>query len=209
MLRIAVLTSGRGTLLRYAISACYDGVVDGEVVAVATNRDCPALDVAREAAIGSVGAYPLDSYGSLAERDAAIAADLLAAGADFVLVGGYTEVLDDVFLKHFPDRAISVYPTILPAFGELDESIGPALDYGVKSLGVTIHLRAPHSLSDGPIIAQIPIPVDVDDTIESVTPYIAAVEREHLPIVMQAFAEGRVIRDGLKVRIAASKRTVA
>ncbi|MFJ9890365.1 phosphoribosylglycinamide formyltransferase [Streptomyces sp. NPDC091287] len=206
MLRIAVLTSGRGTLLRYTISACYDGVVDGEVVAVATNRDCPALDVARKAGISTTASYPETSYGSPAERDAAMAADVLEAGADFVLVGGYTDVLDAAFLKHFPDRVISVYPTILPAFGELDESIGPALDYGVKSLGVTIHLRDPHSLSDGPIIAQIPIPVEVDDTIESVTPYIAAVEREHLPLVMQAFAEGRVIREGRKVRVVAPQR---
>ncbi|ATW50682.1 phosphoribosylglycinamide formyltransferase [Streptomyces peucetius] len=209
MLRIAVLTSGRGTLLRYTISACYDGVVDGEVVAVATNRDCPALDVARKAGIVTTASYPLDSYESLVERDTAMAADLLEAGADFVLVGGYTDVLDAEFLAHFPDRVISVYPTILPAFGELDESIGPALDYGVKSLGVTIHLRAPQSLSDGPIIAQIPIPVGVDDTIESVTPYIAAAEREYLPIVMQAFAEGRVIREGRKVRVSAPERRSA
>lgn len=201
MLNIAVLTSGGGTLLRYSLSACYDGVVDGAVVAVATNRDCPALEVARKAGVRQVRSYPLAEFSSRAERDAAMAADLLTAGADFVLVGGYTEVLEESFLEHFPDRAISVYPTILPAFGELDESIGPALDYGVKSLGVTIHLRRPLSLSDGPIITQIPIPVDIDDTIASVTPRIAAVEREQLPRVMQAFLEGRIIREGDRVRI--------
>ncbi|MFJ4185172.1 phosphoribosylglycinamide formyltransferase [Kitasatospora sp. NPDC089509] len=201
MLKIAVVTSGRGTLLRYAFSACFDGVLNGEVVAVATNRVCPALDVARKVGIGHVAAYPLDEFSSRRERDARMAADLRRAGADFVLVGGYSEGLEDEFLRHFPDRAISVYPTILPAFGDLDEAIGPALDYGVKTLGLTIHFRDPVSLSDGPIIAQVPIPVDIGDTVESVTPKIAAVEREHLPRIMQAFAEGRVTRQGRLVHV--------
>jgi len=201
MLKIAVVTSGRGTLLRYVFSACFDGVLDGEVVAVAANRECPALDVAHQVGIKQVAAYPLGDFASRGERDAKMAEDLVAAGTDFVLVGGYSEVLEENFLDHFPDRAISVYPTILPSFGDLDEAIGPALNYGVKTLGLTIHFRDPLSLSDGPIIAQIPIPVDVADTIQSVTPKIAAVERHHLPQIMQAFAEGRVVRDGRLVSV--------
>ncbi|MDT7786086.1 MAG: phosphoribosylglycinamide formyltransferase 1 [Pseudonocardiales bacterium] len=201
MLKIAVVTSGRGTLLRYVFSACFDGVLDGEVVAVGTNRECPALDVANQVGIKHVAAYPIDSFASRAERDARMAEDLVAAGADFVLVGGYSEVLEDAFLDHFRDRAISVYPTILPSFGDLDEAIGPALNYGVKTLGLTIHFRDPLSLSDGPIIAQIPIAVDVGDTIQSVTPKIAAVERQYLPLIMQAFAEGRIVRDGRLVSV--------
>ena len=200
-LKIALLTSGRGTLLRYVLSACSDGILDGSVVAVASNRVCPALDVAAVAGVPHISHHEIDRYQDRRERDAGMASALTRAGADFVLVGGYTEVLEQSLLDRFPDRVISVYPTLLPAFGELDEAIGPALAYGVKALGLTIHFRDPLSLSDGAIIAQFPIAVDVTDTVASVGSRIAALEREHLPRVMQAFADGHVERDGRQVLI--------
>jgi phosphoribosylglycinamide formyltransferase-1 len=200
-MNIGLVTSGRGTLLRYLLSACYDGVVDGTVVAVTGNRRCRALDVAAKAGVAHTSAHELGDYPDRRARDAAMAASLRAAGADFVVVGGYTEVLEYTFLREFPDRAISVYPATLPAFGELDEAIGPALEYGVKSIALTIHFRGPLSLSDGPIIAQLPLAVDENDTVETVGAGIAALEREHLPRVMQAFEENRVVREGRKVTI--------
>jgi phosphoribosylglycinamide formyltransferase-1 len=200
-LKIGLVTSGRGTLLRYILSACFDGVLNGSVVAVAANRQCPALDVAAKAGIRHVSWHEIADYVDRRARDADMAAGLRRAGADFVLVGGYTEVLEDSFLREFPDRAISVYPALLPAFGELDEAIGPALEYGVKSVGLTIHFRDPLSLSDGAIITQFPLPVDETDSVETVAAGIAALERQHLPRVMQAFAEGRVVRDGRRVKL--------
>ncbi len=200
-LSIAILTSGRGTLVRYTMSACLDGVLDGAVAAVLTNRDCPALGRARRDGVPVVESFESADFGSRADRDGAMAETALATGVDFVLVGGYSEVLEHTFLDRFPGRAISVYPTLLPAFGELDESIGPALAHGVKALGLTIHLRAPLSLSDGPILAQYPFPVDHDDTIDTVAAQIAGLERAHLPEVMQAFAEERVVIDADRARI--------
>lgn len=201
MINIGVVTSGRGTLLRYMISACYDGVVNGTVKAVVTNRDCAALDVGRDANLDLVESFPADEHGGATERDTAMADALQSTGVNFVLVAGYTERMSSAFLDAFPERVLSVYPTMLPAFGDLDESIGPALEYGVKALGVTFMIKWPDSLSEGPIVAQVPIPVDIDDTIESVTPKIAAVERQHLPPIVQAFAENRVRVEGRKVRI--------
>jgi phosphoribosylglycinamide formyltransferase-1 len=203
-LNFGILVSGNGSVLKTVLRACRDGEVPGRVLAVASNQECPALEVARQAQVPHVRSYPIDDYDSRVKRDAAMAADLVVAGVDFVIVGGYSEVLEDGFLRSFKDRAISMYPALLPAFGELDEAIGPALEYGVKSVGVTIHFREPLSLSAGPIIAQEPLPVDVHDTVATVTSRVIDLESRFLPRVLRWFADGRVARQGNRVRVEAA-----
>lgn len=199
-LKIGSMVSGNGSVLKTMLRVCDAGEVPGEVVAVASNKDCPALDVAREAGIAA-RAFPATEYASRENRDDAIARFLVDGGTDFIVVGGYSEVLEPSFFQIAPEETISMYPASLPAFGELEEAIGPALDYGVKHVAVTIHFRAPLALSNGPIIAQEALPVDVDDTIESVTQRVIKLESRFLPSVLRAFAEGRVSREGARVRV--------
>jgi len=188
-------------MLRYMLQGCADGSVPGSVVAVASNIDCQALVVAREAEVPYIVNHAAEHYGSRADRDTEMGAELLKAGVDLVVVAGYTEPLAEGLLDLFPDRAISMYPALLPAFGELDEAIGPALDYGVKVIGMTFHFRAPDSVSAGPIIAQEPIPVDVDDSVETVMPRLVDIEIRMLFDILRAFAEGRISRVGNKVTV--------
>jgi phosphoribosylglycinamide formyltransferase-1 len=199
-LNIGLVTSGRGTMLSWVLEACERRITTGKVVAVVSNIDCPALHVARRAGVPHIANYPLDRFGSRPARDEAMGNALVRASVNFVVVAGYTQPLDSRFLDFFPDRAISMYPALLPAFGELDEAIGPALEYGVKTIGMTFHFRAPDSLSNGAIIAQEPIPVEVDDTVESVLPRITAVEKTMLFDILRAFGEDQISRDGNKVR---------
>lgn len=200
-LALAILVSSRGTVLKTVLRACREGVVAGEVVAVVSNRPCPALDVAREAGIQHVASYSLDAYASRPARDAAMADGLAAAGADFVVVGGYSEVLEEDLVSRYPDRIISMYPAILPAFGELEEAIGPALECGVKLIGVTIHFRTAGTLSGGPIIAQEPLALDAGEAVDDVTTRIVELESRFIPRVLAAFSEQRVHREGDLVRV--------
>lgn len=200
-MKLAILVSGRGSVLKTVLAACERGEVDGEVVAVASNKECPALEVARAAEVPSVAAHPMDGHGSRSERDEAMAAGLIAAGVDFVVVGGYSEALDEALVGRFPDRIISMYPAVLPAFGELGEAIGPALEEGVKLIGVTIHFRTAGTLSSGPIIAQEPLRVELGETVESVTVRVIEVESRFIPRVLAAFAADGVKREGDRVRV--------
>jgi phosphoribosylglycinamide formyltransferase-1 len=202
-LKLAILVSSRGTVLKTVLRACREGTVAGEVLAVVSNKPCPALDVAREAGVPHIACCPLDEFESRSARDAAIAGRLEAAGVDFVLVGGYSEALEEDLVSRYRDRIVSMYPAILPAFGELEEAIGPALESGVKLVGVTIHFRTAGTLSSGPIIAQEPLAVDVGETIEDVTARVVELESRFIPRVLSAFAEQRVQREGDVVRVVA------
>lgn len=201
-LKIAILVSGRGSVLKTVLRVCGDGTLRGEIVAVASNIECPALEVARAAAVPFICSYDISAYQSQAERDAAMGADLQDAGANLVIVGGYNDSLDSAFFSGVGTAdVISMYPALLPAFGELPEAIGPALDFGVKTIGVTIHFRTPLTGSGGPIIAQEPLPVDIDDTVPGVTERVMSLESQFLPRVLRAFADGRIKREGDRVRV--------
>lgn len=200
-LNLAILVSGRGSVLKTLLAACARGDLDAAVVAVAGNKECPALAVGREAGVPLVACHRLTDHGSRAKRDAAMADDLLAAGVDFVVVGGYDEALAEGFVSRWPDRMISMYPAILPAFAELGEAIGPALDLGVKLIGVTIHFRTADTISGGPIIAQEPLPVTLGESVEDVTARVVELESRFIPRVLAAFSEGRVQREGARVRL--------
>lgn len=199
LLNIAVLTSGRGNALRL-IAASAEEAGAGKVIAALGNRECPALRVAQEMGIPNRQKLALSDYESVTARDTAAADFLREAGVDFLVSGGYTEAPSEPLFEAFPDRILSMYPSLLPAYAEYDEAIGPALEHGVKLIGVTFHLRSPGTMSGGPIISQHPIPVDIDDTVATVEPRIAEVERRELPGILRAFAEDRVRREGDRIR---------
>jgi phosphoribosylglycinamide formyltransferase 1 len=200
-LRIAILVSGKGSVVRTLLRACEDGRIAGEVVAVAGDIECPALKLAEDAGVETVGFCHLDRYESRIARDGALAELVRSADPGLVVVGGYADVLEASFFDNVGADVIGMYPAILPAFGELPEAIGPALDYGVKLIGVTIHYRTPLTGSSGPIIAQEPLPVDHTDTVEGVTERVIALESEFLPRVIGFIADGRIERKGSTVSV--------
>lgn len=200
-LRIGVMVSGRGVALSMTLRACRSLPGIGSVVAVAANRECRALDVAREAEIPKVGLFDLHDYRSQFQRDLAISDFMKNAAVNFVFTAGYSETVDSVLLDSYPDRVMSIYPSLLPAYATEVDTLGAPLRDGVKLIGVSFHLRQALSGAGGPILAQRAISVDFDDTIQSLDPKIAEVEDEMLPGILLAFAERRVtVTDG-RVRI--------
>ena len=200
-LRLGLLLSGNGSVLKTLLAAIADRSLDATVDAVITNRECPALTVAVDAGIPVTRRFNRGEYESKAAMDSAIADTLLAAGVRLAVVGGYSENIDEAFFRRFGDNIIGMYPALLPAFQELPEAVGPALEYGVKLIGVTVHFRTADSGSGGAIIAQEPIRVSDEDTIESIEKRVIEIERELLPRVLNAFAHGQVIREDHRVRV--------
>ena len=71
---------------------------------------------------------------------------------------------------------------------------------GVKLTGATVHF-VDEEYDHGPIIAQRAVEVRDDDDIASLSARVQAAERELLPEVVRAFAEGRLELEGQRVRI--------
>ena len=194
MTRLGVLVSGRGSNLRAILQACAGGSIEGTVAIVAANRECPALEIARESGVAVVRAFPLAEFAGPAERDAAIARALEGAGVELVVCAGYNRVLDDVLVRAFEGRIINVHPSLLPAFGGTMEAIRQAFEAGVGETGVTVHMIDPGTVDAGTILAQERVGVEPGDTLEALEARVHAAEHRLLPATIQALLAGKLVK---------------
>jgi phosphoribosylglycinamide formyltransferase-1 len=190
--RLGILVSGRGSNLQAILEACRVRKVDGEVVMVAANRDCGALDIARMSGVPSVKVFSVPAYGSSRERDRAMAEALAEAGVELLVAAGYNRVIDDVLVTKFLGRIINVHPSLLPEFAGTMEAISLALEAGVEQTGVTVHMIEPGAVDAGVILGQQSVPVLPGDTLDALEARVHAAEHELLPATIQAMIEGRL-----------------
>lgn len=205
-LRIGILLSGkgRGSNMQALIDACRDGRIPGEVaLVVSTTPGAPALERAAAAGVPHRQIRAKD-HPSQEALDAALAEAFTAAGAELICLAGYMRLLSPVFLDRFPERVINVHPGLLPAFGgpgfyghHVHEAV---LESGTRFSGVTVHF-ADAEYDHGPIIAQRVVPVEEDDTAETLAARVLAVEHQLYPEVVRLFAENRVQVTGRRVRV--------
>ena len=171
---IGVLVSGEGTNLQALVDAGLP------VRAVASNKaGARALERAAQAGIAT-GVFELDGYGSRDERDTAMGAWLAEQGVELVVCAGYMHLLTPVFLDRYPGRIVNVHPSLLPEFPGA-RAIDDALDAGVETTGVSVHL-VDEGLDTGDVIRQEPLPVEPRETL---TQRIQAIEHRLLPEVVR------------------------
>ena len=108
-------------------------------------------------------------------------------------------ILTGGFVRAFSGRILNVHPSLLPAFPGLHPQ-RQALDHGVKLAGATVHF-VDEGVDSGPIILQSSVAVDADDTEESLSARILAVEHRLYPEAVRLFAEGRLTLAGRKVLV--------
>ena len=187
-MRIGVLASGSGTILAALLDA------DLPIVVVLVDRPCAATERARAAGIAAQ-IVERDSFGDDFDRLAYThrVVDVLERyGVDLVAMAGFGTILEKPIHDAYPGRIVNTHPALLPAFKGW-HAVEDALAAGVKVTGCTVHY-ATLEVDDGPILAQEPVPVLPDDTVESLHERIKEVERRLYPTVLAqlvANEEGR------------------
>lgn len=176
--RLVVLLSGTGTLLQALLDACADPAYGATVVAVGSDRE-GVLGLERASAAGvETFVHPLVDREQRAAWDAALA-DLVAAyEPDLVISAGFMKLLGPAFLERFGGRTINTHPALLPAFPGMH---GPrdALAYGVRYTGATVFL-VDAGVDTGVVLDQAVVPVEDDDTVETLHERIKTAERDLL-----------------------------
>jgi phosphoribosylglycinamide formyltransferase-1 len=192
--RLVVLASGTGSLLESLLAAAVDDY-PARVVAVGTDRDCRALEVAASASIPGY-TVRLGDYPDRAAWDAAVTEATAQHQPDLVVSAGFMKILGAQFLSRFLGRVVNTHPALLPAFPGA-HAVPEALAYGVRVTGCTVHL-VDAGVDTGPILAQEAIPVLDDDDESSLHERIKVVERRLLVDVLAAMATRGVIWTGRK-----------
>ena len=176
MTRLGILLSGRGSnFLAIANAIRLEILKDVEIAVVLSNKeDAPGLALAREM---NLPALAIPSAGrKRAEHDAAMISELQANNVDLVCLAGYMRIISPEFVAAFPDRILNVHPSLLPSFPGLDAQT-QALEFGAKVAGCTVHF-VDEAVDHGVIILQRAVPVEDDDTAETLSARI--LEQEHL-----------------------------
>lgn len=94
---------------------------------------------------------------------------------------------------------MNIHPSLLPAFPGLDAH-EQAIAYGAKVSGCTIHF-VDEGMDTGPIIMQQAVTMHADDTVESLSERILAVEHELYPQAIRLYCEQRLCIVGRNVKI--------
>jgi phosphoribosylglycinamide formyltransferase-1 len=180
-----VLASGSGTILEAILEAKLP------VAVVVVDRSCRAVEVAEKA---GVPAWLVErrSFGKDFDRVAYtedVVDALRAHEVELVVMAGFGTVLDKPVHDAYPGQILNTHPALLPAFRGW-HAVEDALAAGVKVTGCTVHV-ATLEVDDGPILAQEPVAVLPDDTVESLHERIKAVERRLYPATIAAMIATR------------------
>ena len=179
--RIGILISGRGSNMIALADAVREGRVPNAQVKVVISDQPNAAGLAK-AKEREIETLVIERGGrKRAEHDREVVDALRERNIDLVCLAGYMRVLSSEFIAAFRGRILNIHPSLLPSFPGLDAQ-QQALEHGVKWTGCTVHF-VDETLDGGPIIAQRVVPVQGNDTAETLSERI--LEQEH-----QLYAEG-------------------
>ena len=195
--RLVVLASGAGSLLASLLNSAV-GDYPARVVAVGTDRVCPALDIAADASVPTFTVRVSD-HPDRSTWDAAITEATVAHSPDVVISAGFMKILGPQFLSAFPGRVLNTHPALLPAFPGA-HAVQDALAYGVRVTGCTVHL-VDAGADTGPIVAQQAVPVLDGDDESTLHERIKIIERQLLVDVVAAVATRGVTWTGRKATL--------
>jgi formyltetrahydrofolate-dependent phosphoribosylglycinamide formyltransferase len=201
-LRIAVLLSGSGTSLENLFEHIDSGAVPGRVeVVIASKEKAFGLERARRRGIPAV-AVVRKRYPEVGAFNDALHAVLDDYDVDLVLLLGFLSPFE--MRGKFDGRTMNVHPALIPSFsgkGFYGHRVHEAvLETGVKVTGATVHF-VDAEYDHGPIILQEAVPLQDDDTPDTLAARVQASERRLVPEAVRLFAEGRLTVDGRRVRI--------
>ena len=178
-LRLGVLASGRGSNLQAIIDAIEAKTLDATIALVlSNNNDAMALERAKRHRIKGIFLDPKFVAGNPDPRrayDKKILEMLNEHDVQLVLLAGYMKIVTVVLIDAYQWRMMNIHPSLLPSFPGLHAQ-RQALDAGVKVSGCTVHFVT-EGIDEGPIIVQAAVPVNENDSVESLSARI--LEQEH------------------------------
>jgi len=185
MKKIAVFASGNGTNLQ-RIAEYFNDNPSVELSLVVCNK--PSAGAIQRAhnlhiplvMIDRIGFYQSDS---LTKR-------LLEKEIDLVVLAGFLWLIPNHLLQSFSNRIINIHPALLPKHGGkgmYGEKVHQAvIEAGDKKSGITIHY-VNEKYDAGAILFQHEIPVEPDETAESLAAKIHQLEYQYFPKVIEDF----------------------
>jgi phosphoribosylglycinamide formyltransferase-1 len=201
--RIGVLLSGRGSNFEALAGSVAAGRIPNAEIAIALSNREDARGIEKARAFG-IEARIISSRGLEREAyDKLVIAALQEKRVDLVCLAGYMRLLSPQFVAAFRNRILNIHPSLLPAFPGL-EAPRQALEHGAKFSGCTVHF-VDENLDAGPIVLQACVPIEDNDTPETLAERILREEHRIYTEAVRIVLEERFRVEGRRVLILPEK----
>ena len=187
---VVVLISGSGSNLQALIDSITQDGNPARIAAVICNRaDAYGLVRAQNAGIPT---QVLDhkQFDGREAFDAALIEAIDGFDPQLVVLAGFMRILTGDFVRHYEGRLLNIHPSLLPKYKGLNTH-QRALEAGDREHGCSVHFVT-EELDGGPLVVQAVVPVESDDTPESLAQRVHRQEHQIYPLAMRWFAEGRL-----------------
>ena len=153
-MKILIFASGRGSNFEALVKASKKGELLADIVGLCCDRDCNAVNIAKDNGIPVSRIDPKDAE--------SIIKTVKQYDPSYILLAGYMRIIAPELIDEYPMRIINIHPSLLPMFKGKD-AIKQAWDAGVKETGVTVHF-VNDKMDAGVIIMQekISIPSSIE-----------------------------------------------
>jgi len=205
---IAALASGSGTVLAAIIER------GPPLALVATDRPCPAIEVAEAAGVPAIMINRRDfgyraGIGEGWDRRGftrAVSDVLEEYETDVVAMAGFFTILHEVIFERYEGRILNTHPALLPSFKGA-HAVRDTLASGVKTTGPTIHIATETPDDESCIIAQTrDVPVLATDDVDTLWERIKVEERRLYPRVLWDIVNGEIDLERLRERSTSGRR---
>lgn len=182
-MRVAILASGNGSNFEALAHQFQAGLLPGELIFVfSDHHDAYVLERAQRLNVRSFS-FEVKEFENKAAYEKALLQLLQEQQIDLIVLAGYMRIIGQTLLSYYSNRILNIHPSLLPSFPGL-HGIKDAYEYGVKVTGVTVHL-VDDGVDTGPIIAQEPVMILPEDTLESLEGKIHQTEHRLYPKVLR------------------------
>jgi formyltetrahydrofolate-dependent phosphoribosylglycinamide formyltransferase len=189
--RVAVMISGAGSNMAALIDAAAAPGAPFQIVRVISNDpEAGGLAIARAKSVPAVAVDHRPFGRDRAAHEAAVQAELEAAGAEVVALAGYMRLLTPWLVGRWEGRMLNIHPSLLPKYPGLDTH-ARALASGDVEAGCTVHLVT-EGVDEGPILGSSAVPVVAGDTPESLSQRVRTAEHILFPRALADFCRGRI-----------------
>ncbi len=193
---VAVFVSGSGSNLQAIIDAKIEPA--NLAVVLSNKHDAYAIERAKKHKI-SVEIVNHKDFETREGFEKEIIKRLDKYSIELIVLAGFMRVLTPYFVGKFKNRIINLHPALLPSFPGM-HAAKQALDYGVKYAGCTVHF-VDECVDTGAIIIQAVVPVENDDTEDTLLEKIHKEEHRIYPEAVKLFCEHRLHIEGRRVFI--------
>jgi phosphoribosylglycinamide formyltransferase 1 len=201
--RLGVLLSGRGSNFEALAESVSVGRIPNAEIAIALSNREDARGIEKARAFG-IEARVISSKGLEREAyDKLVIAALQEKRVDLVCLAGYMRLLSPQFVAAFRNRILNIHPSLLPAFPGL-EAQRQALEHGAKFSGCTVHF-VDENLDAGPIVLQACVPIEDNDTPETLAERILREEHRIYTEAVRIVLEKRFRIENRRVLILPEK----